>query len=383
MEVVIRGPLLSVTGYGVHTRQLFSWAQSRGMNVHASIVPWGICTYYVNPEALNGLIGEIMSKTTPVENADLSFQVQLPDEWDPTLAKTNIGVTAGVEADICSQTWVEACKKMHKVIVPSTFTKKTFVRSGVPEDKIWVIPEAHSVKDDTSLILDAQLSGLPTSFNFLMFGQLTGHTPETDRKNTFYALRWLSELFKDDKDVGIIVKTNLGRFTTKDREHARILFEGLVNEIRVGDYPRFYLAHGMLDETEISTLYRNKTVKALIAPTRGEGWGLPILDAACAGLPIITTDYSGHLDFLESVKFLPLDYALVPVPPSRCDGRVWIEGSKWADVKESSFKSRVKKFRKGSTLPEEWAKSAAPKLQKEYSLNAVSMEYDKFMEKCF
>ena len=148
MKVVIRGPLLSVTGYGVHTRQIFSWAKSRGMDVSANIVPWGICTYYINPDALDGLIGEIMAASSPVSSPDLSFQVQLPDEWDPELAKVNIGVTAGVESDICSAAWVEACGRMDGVIVPSTFTKSTLITSGVPEDKIWVIPEAHSIKDD-------------------------------------------------------------------------------------------------------------------------------------------------------------------------------------------------------------------------------------------
>ena len=380
MKVIIRGPLLSVTGYGVHTRQIFSWARSRGHEVGSMVVPWGQCTYYINPESLDGLIGEIMTTTAPMQSADISFQVQLPDEWDPNLAKINIGVTAGVESDICSQAWVEACKKMHKIIVPSNFTKSTFVKSGVPENMIVVIPEAHSLTPGISEELDRQLSSLPTSFNFLFFGQLTGHNPENDRKNTFWALRWLAETFKNDKDVGVIVKTNLGRFTTADRNRSIKIFEGLIKEIKTGPYPKFYLAHGMLDNTEISTLYKNSSIKALVAPTRGEGWGLPILDAAASGLPVIATNYSGHLDFLKYVKFLPIEYDMVPVHHTRLDGRVWIEGSKWADPKEDSVKDRLKKFRKGSSLPKEWAVKGAEKIAEEFSLEQVKKRYDVFME---
>lgn len=381
MKVIIRAPLLSVTGYGVHARQVFAWAISKNWDVYASIVPWGICTYHLDPDALDGLIGEVMNRSAPVENPDISFQVQLPDEWDPELAKVNIGITAGVETNLCSQAWVDACMKMHMVIVPSTFTKKTFVDSGVPPHKIVTIAEAHSHSDEISVVLDDQLNALPTSFNFLMFGQVTGNNPENDRKNTFYALKWLAETFKNDKDVGIIMKTNLGRFTTADRERSKQMFKKLISEVRQGPYPRFYLAHGMLDNKEISTLYANKSVKALLAPTRGEGWGLPILDAAVAGLPVIATDYSGHLDFLRHIKFLPLDYDIVPIHPSRCDGRIFVEGTAWADVKEGSFKARVTKFRKSSALPTEWAEAGSEILKEKFSLAAIKEQYDAFMER--
>ena len=381
MKVIIRAPLLSVTGYGVHSRQVFSWALSKNWDVYSSIVPWGICTYYLDPTALDGLIGKVMDRSMPVQDPDISFQVQLPDEWDPELARVNIGITAGVETNLCSQAWVEACKKMHMVIVPSTFTKKTFVNSGVPEHKIVTIAEAHSHSADISPALDSQLSTLPTSFNFLMFGQVTGDNPESDRKNTFYALKWLAEAFKNDADVGIIVKTNLGRFTTADRERSKQMFRKLVNEIREGPYPRFYLAHGMLNNTEISTLYSSDSVKALVAPTRGEGWGLPILDAATSGLPVIATNYSGHLDFLKYVKFIPLDYDMVQIDGSRCDGRIFVEGTAWANVREGSFKARVKKFRKASSLPEKWANDGAEILKEKFSLDAIKKQYDAFMER--
>ena len=77
MKVIIRAPLLSVTGYGVHARQIFSWAISKNWDVYSSIVPWGICTYYLDPTILDGLIGEVMNRSSPVQNPDISFQVQL------------------------------------------------------------------------------------------------------------------------------------------------------------------------------------------------------------------------------------------------------------------------------------------------------------------
>ncbi len=382
MNVVVRGPLLSCTGYGEHSRQVFQWALSKGWNVHAVIVPWGMCTYHINPNTQNGLIGRVMNASAPLPEgvrADLSLQIQLPDEWDPGLAKVNIGVTAGVEADRCSQNWVAACRMMDHVIVPSTFTRSVFLNSGLEDNRISCVPEAYTCGHEKTpgyqSIRDG-LESLPTKFNLLVFGQLTGQTPETDRKNTFYCLKWISEAFKNDPDVGIIVKTNMGRLTVQDREVTTNIFLQLLREIRPGPYPRFYLAHGLMDNNEITALYECETVKALVAPTRGEGWGLPILDAAVCGLPVMATAHSGHMDFMKKVKFLDLDYDEIDVPQIKLDGRCFVEGARWVEPKEGNFKSRLMKLRKGSAKPREWAQAAAPTIREEYSLPSIFKEYD-------
>ena len=386
MNVIIKGPLLSITGYGVHARQVFSWALSKGWNISCQVVPWGICTYYLDESQCDGLIGEVTKRTAPFPEGmtpDLSIQIILPDEWDPSLAKNNIGITAGVETNICSPNWVQACNAMNHVIVPSTFTKEMFVNSGVNEQHISVVPEAYTcgIKEtDEKAGLVKSLDNLPTKFNFLMFGQLTGQDPDSDRKNTFYGLKWFAEAFKDDPDVGVVVKTNMGRLTAIDRHQTRGIFEALLREIKQGPYPKFYLAHGFMDENEIAGLYQSKNIKALLAPTRGEGWGLPILDAAVNGLPVIATNATGHMDFMKKVKFLTLDYDITDVPPQKIDGRIWIQGTKWAQVREQSFKKRIIKFRKSPDLPSEWAKSAAPQMSEEYSLSSVIKKYDEVWE---
>jgi len=381
MKVILRAPLLSLSGYGVHSRQVFKWLLTRNVDVSVQVVPWGICTFLLDPELEDGLIGEAMRRTVPLDSpADVSMQVQLPDEWDASLAKTNIGITAGVETDICSSKWVDACKKMDLVIVPSTFTKQTFVRSGVPESKIAVVPEHYNLKlteSESAGRLRANIESLPTSFNFLIFGQITGMSPETDRKNTFFALKWLAEAFKNDPDVGIVLKTNMGRHTTIDRSNSTKMLQQLINEVRTGPFPRFYLAHGMLDNEELTGIYNASNIKALVAPTRGEGWGLTIIDSAAAGLPVIATGYSGHMDFMSKIKFISLDYKMSPVHPSRIDGRVFVEGCRWVDVDESDFKRKVKKFKSSSALPEKWAIEGSEIIRSHYSEDTVFKVYDK------
>lgn len=383
MIVVVRGPLLSVTGYGCHTRQLWKWARShKDWDVYASIVPWGMCTYYIDPSSEDFLIGDIMHRSSGIpdnKKPDLSFQVQLPDEWDPTLATKNIGVTAGIEADKCNPEWVAAATKMTSIIVPSEYSKIAFLNGGLDPNLIHAVPEAITCAFDETpetTILNNHLDGLSTDFNFLMFGQITATNVDTDRKNTFNCLKWLCEELKDDPKAGVIIKTNMGRMTVEDREVTKQIISQVISEVRPGPYPKIHVLHGLLSPNEIGTLYSHEKVKALCAPTRGEGWGLPILDSAASGLPIIATGHSGHMDFLKHVRFLDINYKLVKVPESMTDGRIWVDGARWAEPDEAHFRSRVRKFRNSPDVPKEWAEESKQKIIDMYNMDSVMSIYD-------
>lgn len=381
MIVLIRGPLLSVTGYGCHTRQIWEWARSKpGWEVYSSIVPWGHCTYYIDPLAEEGIIGDVMSRSgTPPRKPDVSIQVQLPDEWDNTLAHKNIGVTAGIEADKCSMKWVAACEKMDRVIVPSEYSKLSFINGGLEESKVRNVPEAMTCsfgETSNSNEISNKLDNLSTDFNFLVFGQITAQNADTDRKNTFNCLKWLCEEFKNRKDVGIVLKTNLGRQTQQDKQATHEMVNRVIEVVRQGDYPRIHVVHGLMDRNEVGKLFTHSKIKALCAPTRGEGWGLPILDAAAAGLPIIATAHSGHMDFMKYVRYLDLDFKLVEIPETMADGRIWVPGAKWAEPSENSFKSRVRKFYKSPRIPKEWAEEGKQQIRKTFNLQSIFAKYD-------
>lgn len=383
MIVLIRGPLLSVTGYGNHARQVWRWARSKpGWDVYANIVPWGQCTYYISEEEEDGIIGDVMARSDINQmprKPDLSLQIQLPDEWDAELATKNIGITAGIEADRCNQSWIAACAKMDKVVVPSEFSKLSFLNGGLAPASIVSVPEAITCgteSTDEVEELNHRLDNLSTNFNFLMFGQLTNPDPSCDRKNTTNCIKWLCETFSGDKDIGIVIKTNLGRMTCEDRNTAASILGSMVKSIRKGPYPRIHLVHGLLDKNEIGALYTHDKIKALVAPTRGEGWGLPLLDAASSGLPVIATGCTGHVDFLKHVKYLDVKYSTVPIPNQMADGRIWVPGARWAEPEENHFKHRVKKFRANSKLPTEWAHEAKEKLQEKFSIEAIMQHYD-------
>ena len=379
-RVLIRGPLLSMSGYGTHSRQIFRWLETKNVKITSQVLPWGITPWYVNPDKCDGLVGRIMKTAgdpSPTVRQDVSIQIQLPNEWDPNLANYNVGVTAAVETDMCNPSWIACCNRMDKIIVPSEFTKQCLENTGNINCEVEVIPESfYDCLLDENNAVDVDLN-LSTDFNFLIFGQITGQNPWTDRKNTMFMIKWLCEEFKNNSDVGIVIKTNHGTNSIKDKQVTSKMMDQLLSEVRSGPYPRFYMLHGALEPQEIQGGYQNPKIKALVAATRGEGYGLPILEASACGLPVIATGWSGHLDFMGKGKFVSLDYTIEEIPEQRVDNQIFMKGSKWANVKEHDFKEKLRNFYNKPVKPKEWAISLSEKIKSDLSQESINGIYSK------
>ena len=327
-NVLLRGPFLTNSGYGVHARQIARWAISKkDWNVKVQTLPWGITPWLIDRHLEDGLVGQIMDRTGIQSDFifDLSIQVQLPNEWDDRFARKNIGITAAVETDRCNPAWIDKCNKMSVVVVPSKHAKLSLENTSAGRLKTPVIVVPESFHDEINQDIPALNIDFSTKFNFLVFGQLTGNNPENDRKNLFYTLKWMFEEFKDDEDVGII---------------------------------------------------RHPSVKALVSLTRGEGYGLPLLEAAAASLPVIATGWSGYTDFLREGDYISVDYTLGPIHKSRVDGGIFMDGSRWAHPDEKDAKKKLRKFYQKSTMPHHRAQEVAKRIRHDLSFDAISALYD-------
>ena len=80
----------------------------------------------------------------------------------------------------------------------------------------------------------------------------------------------------------------------------------------------------------LPALYRS--VHAVVLPSRGEGWGLPLLEAMSAGLPTVGTNWSGNTQFMTNSTSILLDYSLSEVRPPPQEGRLQ-EPNEWGGVK--------------------------------------------------
>ena len=389
MKVILRAPLLTNSGYGVHSRQLFSWlSEKKDIDLTVECLQWGRTSWILDSNQENGIYEKIMNHSKPIEKPgsyDMSFQVQLPDEWDTKLAKKNIGVTAVVETDKCSQEWVEACNKMDAVIVPSTFTKNVLKRSGSLTTKVCVIQEWFN-RDilNNSLVAktqnDERFSKIKKDFNILVVGTLTSSIALDDRKNLDNTIKWLCEEFKDKEDVGIVLKTSFGKGTSSDKKMCIDYLKNTLSKYRAGQFPSFYFLHGNMKKEEMAALMRHNKIKLYASATRGEGYGLPLIEAAVAGVPIVATNWSGHLEFLQKENFGTVDYNLVTIQKSKIDGRIFKEGFKWADPLETSFKREVRKVYDNYDSAKDRAKLMKKHIQFNYNSDVIKSKYDEFLE---
>ena len=381
MKVLLRAPLLTTSGYGVHSRQVFEWlSELKNIDLHVECLNWGMTPWILNDKHENGLIKKIMECSKKIEPPyDVTFQLQLPDEWNPDLGKINVGMSAVVETDRCNPSWIQACNKMDHVVVPSTFTKRVLKRSGLLTTEVTVIPEWFDKNIEHENFEKIDLGNIKTDFNFMAIAQLNANNTDDDRKNIFNTLKWLCEEFKNDKSVGIFLKTNSGKGTTIDKKITKKIMQQMMTAIGKKEFPKIYLIHGNMRKEEVASLYNHEKINCFVSATRGEGYGLPLIDAAASGMPVIATNWSGHLDFLGDF-FTKIDYELTPIRDEKEDKRIFFKGFRWAQPSESDFKKKVRSVVKNFQKEKETAMSLKEEVRQNFNNTAIKDKYNKFFK---
>ena len=366
-KVILRGPILSRSGYGEHTRFFFRALYSFPELYDVYVLPtgWGQSNWTHESTEENKAIMSCIHKTNETQLAnpaaffDISLQVLIPPEWQ-SIAKYNIGVTAAVETNKASGAWVESCNKMDRIFVTSEHAKNSLcsptytlvdehnnprgeLSCTTPVDVISY--PFRDLKKDTAMYKNLNLE---TEFNFLTVAQFG---PRKNLKNT---LQWFLEEFKFNEKVGFVIKAH-------HMNNSRIDKTNMLNNLKpiVDQFPdrlcKIYLLHGNLKDEEMSALYTHPNIHAYITATHGEGFGLPVFEAACNGLPVAAPAWSGHVDFLYAdlpnevsgkIKRIPMftkiRYELNNVQQEAVWENVIDADSKWCFPTEESFKRSIR-----------------------------------------
>ena len=103
------------------------------------------------------------------------------------------------------------------------------------------------------------------------------------------------------------------------------------------NYPEIELINRDLDDGYIVDLY--KKCNCLVAPSRGEGYGLPMAEAMLFDMPVITTGFSGQTDFCNNDTAWIIDYSF-----QKAETHMNLFDSYWAEPSSEELAYLLKKL---------------------------------------
>lgn len=185
------------------------------------------------------------------------------------------------ETTKCPASWIPRINSCTALIVPCVQNKQAFIDSGV------TIPiELMHWGVDTEAFYEIERPERPI-FTFGTLGNLSR------RKGTDMLVKAFLKAFPTEQDVRIIFKTSANHFFWAVRDKRVIIDQMPV--------PHDELMKNFFGE-----------IDCFVMPTRGEGCGMPIMEAMSTGVPAIVTNWSGPVDFVTDETGYLLDYKLEP-----------------------------------------------------------------------
>jgi GT2 family glycosyltransferase/cytochrome c-type biogenesis protein CcmH/NrfG len=251
-------------------------------NYDVSILPYEIDQF--KPPKNSSYWNIVRNTNRKLEDVDIHVRHQWPIKLDPP-ERGRWVIIFPWELTSIPKKWAEVFStQVDEIWVPSNFVKEVLINSGVPEGRVFVVPNG---VDPGKFNPGAKPFKLKTrkKFKFLFVGGTL------IRKGIDLLLEAYLSTFTKDDDVCLVIKDMLTNSLYKG-----VTFSDRIKEL-VGrdDVPEIEYIEQMLPEVQLPGLYTACDV--LVHPYRGEGFGLPILEAMACGLPVIVTGGGSCLDF--------------------------------------------------------------------------------------
>lgn len=400
-KIIFRGPFLTQSGYGQHCRLILRALRTVEDRIDLYLIAtnWGKTNWLVEDNEERRWMDALITKTAiymQKGNArfDSTIQCTIPNEFEQ-MAPLNFGVTAGIETDRVSPVWIDKSNMMTRLIVPSKHAADGFKRGAsmvknqqgenvllelkTPIDIIPYPVDIHEKSVEFTAELDELLK--QTEFNYLCVAQWG------PRKNVEQTIVGFLEEFAQNETVGLVLKLSLQNNSTMDYEYVQEKIQAILSRFPERKC-KVYLLHGMLNENQFASLYQHQRIKALISISYGEGFGLPLFEAAYYGLPIITTTWGGQKDFLKYTKKVDkktestfygakTEHELKEIGPEAVWQGVLDKGTVWGYPVHDSYKYRLREMKDEYPKYKELANKLKQKTLEKYQKDDI---YDQILK---
>lgn len=323
MNVCYLGPLKDYSGYGEANRHAIAALDAAGVNVIADMVAY-------TPEASDfGKLGELVDRL--VKNTG-EYRIKIlhttPDQYRRHMepGKYHIGHFFW-ETDRVPVAFAEGLKLMNEIWTGSEANKQAIEKAGVNRP-IYIFPQA--AETDREWPEKYELDGFDGYLFYSIFEW-------TERKNPEALLAAYFEEFQNGEDVGLLLKTYFGNFTMARKKHIRGAIESLKRRMKLKEFPPVFLYLDLMDRHQVMRVHQ--TGDCYVSAHRGEGWGVPQVEAMLAGKPVISTNYGGvHEHLAPESDAILLPYEMEPVRGMGHSSFWYTSDQNWAAVNHQALR---------------------------------------------
>jgi glycosyltransferase involved in cell wall biosynthesis len=319
-DILWFGPLFEYTGYADEARNFVLGLRARGVPLRAASAndPSMAFLRQVEPAELQALRKAEQQK---ISNFPIVVEHVPGHSCKRTLGASYHVVRTMFESDSLPGTWAPLLNTMDEVWVPSAFNVETFRRGGVTVP-LHVVPGGVDSDVFRPGLAPLPIEGLRgTVFLYVFEWSL--------RKGWDVLLTAWARTFSSEDDVTLLLRTHVFDDTEGTQPGINEWIDTFLSRLgtsRAKVAPIRVLTDPV-SASEMPRLYA--TASAYVHPSRGEGWGRPIMEAMSSGLPAIATGWSGNMAFMTADNSLPIESVLAEVPEDT-DGP-WLQGQRWAE----------------------------------------------------
>ncbi len=388
-------PIDTYSGYGSRSRD-FVKAVVETNKYDVKVLPqrWGNCAWgFIDKhyEEWGFLKPLLLESNNLPQQPDIWCQITVPNEFQK-VGKYKIGLTAGIETTHCAPQWIEGLNRMDLNLVSSNHSKRVFETTGFEhKDSNGNLKKVIKLEKPVEVLMEGALNNIykplkrnelkykelfddinsiPENFAFLFMGHWMQGDVGEDRKNVGMLIKIFLEKYKNKKNPpALILKTSITNASILGKQEILKKINIVKNSVQSKKLPNIYVLHGDLSNSEINELYNHPKIKAMVALTKGEGFGRPLLEFSLVNKPIVASNWSGHLDFLKPEFCALVEGDIKPIHPTAQIKDMLIENSQWFSPNPGSVSTALTNI---ETNYKDWKVKA--KRQGYHSRNNFSFE---------
>jgi len=359
MQISYCGPALDYSGYGEANRHDIGALTSAGVDVV------GEYTKHCLEISEFGDLGELARECSLKTNRDYKIKIlhTTPNIYGRFIepGKYHIGRVFW-ETDKLPQDFAYGVRMCQEIWTGSEFNAQAIRNAGITDIPIFIIPEA--IKTPAPKVKKFIISHENDCRFYSIFEW-------TERKNPKALLEAFWREFEGVKNVSLTLKTYIDNFTPEKRKAIKDKLIQFKNSLGLSNYADVYLYNNLMNRSEI---YRfHKSMDCYVSTHRGEGWGIPQMEAMLMSKPVISTDCGGiHEHIRGSAKLVPCKM----VPVRNVDrNQVWYTSDQnWAEVDILEFRKSMKWAFESRQESKNLGKSGQKTVHDKFSLEVVGKQ---------